>query len=401
MFLQRVVLKNYKSIAVCEVNLRQLTILVGPNGSGKSNFLDALRFVADSLRTSLDHALRERGGIKEVRRRSAGHPTHFGIRLQFRLPDGAEGRYSFRIGARQRGGYEVQQEECSIADPTTVSPPTFYHVRNGEVESNIPSPPPAVTDRLYLVNASGLPAFRSVYEHLSRMGFYNLNPDRIRDLQAPDAGDLLARDGRNIASVLGVLASNAPSIKRRIEEYLAKVVPGVSGVDKEVVGPKESLGFRQRVAGSKDPWHFFASSMSDGTLRALGVLVALFQSANGQLPKVPFVGIEEPEVALHPAAAGVLMEGIRDASRNVQIAITSHSPDLLDDDTLDNEALLAVDATEGDTRIAPLDQAGRSALRDRLYTAGELLRLNQLVPDPDAILKTATSEPRLFDDGDD
>lgn len=95
------------------------------------------------------------------------------------------------------------------------------------------------------------------------------------------------------------------------------------------------------------------------------------------------------------------MEGIRDASRNVQIAITSHSPDLLDDDTLDNEALLAVDATEGDTRIAPLDQAGRSALRDRLYTAGELLRLNQLVPDPDAILKTATSEPRLFDDGDD
>lgn len=44
--------------------------LVGPNGSGKSSFLDSVKFVADSLSTSLDHALRERGTIKEVRRRS-------------------------------------------------------------------------------------------------------------------------------------------------------------------------------------------------------------------------------------------------------------------------------------------------------------------------------------------
>ena len=42
-FLKRVVLKNYKSIAACDVRLRQLTFLVGPNGAGKSKFLDALR----------------------------------------------------------------------------------------------------------------------------------------------------------------------------------------------------------------------------------------------------------------------------------------------------------------------------------------------------------------------
>src|SRR5713101_3554241 len=76
-FLTRVVLRNYKSIAACDVQLCPLVFLVGPNGAGKSNFLDALRFVADALRTSLDHALRDRGGIKEVRRRSGGHPTHF------------------------------------------------------------------------------------------------------------------------------------------------------------------------------------------------------------------------------------------------------------------------------------------------------------------------------------
>ncbi|MCY4452121.1 MAG: AAA family ATPase [Immundisolibacterales bacterium] len=66
----RVALRNYKSIATCNVSLAPLTILVGQNGAGKSNFLDALRFTAQALRFSLDHAVRERGGINEVRRRS-------------------------------------------------------------------------------------------------------------------------------------------------------------------------------------------------------------------------------------------------------------------------------------------------------------------------------------------
>ena len=82
-FITRVVLRNYKSIGYCNVRLGPLTYLVGANGSGKSNFLDALRFVSDSLRTTLDHALRERGGIGEVRRRSGGHPNHFGVKLTF------------------------------------------------------------------------------------------------------------------------------------------------------------------------------------------------------------------------------------------------------------------------------------------------------------------------------
>ena len=50
-FLTRVRIKNYKSIAACDVKLGNLAFLVGPNGSGKSNFLDALRFVADMLNT--------------------------------------------------------------------------------------------------------------------------------------------------------------------------------------------------------------------------------------------------------------------------------------------------------------------------------------------------------------
>lgn len=90
----RVALRNYKSVVACDVELRPLTILVGPNGAGKSNFLDALRFTAQALRFSLDHALRERGGISEVRTRSADHPGSVAVRLDLRLSD-ATGWYGF------------------------------------------------------------------------------------------------------------------------------------------------------------------------------------------------------------------------------------------------------------------------------------------------------------------
>jgi len=396
-FITRVTLKNYKSIAACDVNLGPLTFLVGPNGAGKSNFLDALRFVTDSLRSSVEHALRERGGINDVRRRSGGHPNHFGLRLLFRLPSGQVGRYAFRIGARPQGGFEVQDEGCEIHSGEALGESHFYRIKSGEVVSISQQGPAASIDRLYLVSASGLPPFRPVYEALSRMGFYSLNPDRIRDLQSPDAGQLLARDGSNITSVLTQLKRSNPGRKQRIEEYLSKVVPGVHGVDVRAVGPKETLEFRQQVAGSRDPWRFMAANMSDGTVRALGILVALFQTGNGTGVHVPLVGIEEPEIALHPAATGLLLDCLTEASRSTQVIVTSHSPDLLDDERVDAESLLSVYAEGGSTHIAHLNDAGRVAVKDRLYTAGELLRLDQMQPDPKASPEALDKQDNLFD----
>jgi len=397
-FITRVSLENYKSIARCDVSLGSLTFLVGANGSGKSNFLDALRFVADALRAALDHAIRDRGGIKEVRLRSSGHPTHFGIRLEFSLPTtGQRGFYAFRIGALREGGYEVQREECLISSREVFSPDSHYRVVRGAVESiSVKVAPVASSDRLYLVNASGLPEFRPLYESLSTMGFYNLNPDQIRDLQSPDVGEILSRDGGNIASVLGQLTAHNPQIKERIEEYLGKVVSGIQKVYAKPIGSKETLEFRQQMAGSKHPWRFLAANMSDGTLRAVGVLIALFQSSNGQGPRVSLVGIEEPEIALHPAAAGVLLDALIEASQTTQVLVTSHSPELLDDPRISGESILAVLADEGITKVAPLDEVGRSVLHDRLYTPGELLRLNQLSPDLEALERVSSSQMNLF-----
>lgn len=156
----------------------------------------------------------------------------------------------------------------------------------------------------------------------------------------------------------------------------------------------ETLEFRQDMAGAKHPWRFLAQNMSDGTLRALGVLVALFQGNQDYAPTL--VGIEEPETALHPAASAALREALVRASSQTQIIVTSHSPDLLDDRSLSVDSFLAVVSEGGETRIAPLDQASRDIMRQQLFSAGELLRLNQLAPDRTVLAEREARQADLF-----
>jgi predicted ATPase len=383
LFISTLTLRNYKSIAETKLKLGALTFLVGPNGSGKSNCLDSLRFVAESLRTSLDHALRDRGTIKEVRRRSGGHPNHFAIQLDFQLRTGQLGTYSFRVGAKESGGFEVQAEECRLARPGQLGEDLFYKIENGKLTASLTTPMPVtLPDRLYLVAASGLAEFRPVFDALSSIEIYNINPKEIANMQRPDAGQQLRRDGSNAPSVFQNLS---PEARQKVNEYLSKIVKGVTEVKTETYGSQETIEFRQMIKGQKHPWRFLASSMSDGTLRAFGILLSLFQNhASGQEGML-LVGLEEPEMALHPAASSVLLAALREASSQTQVLVTSHSPDLLDDPDISDDSILAVDNQEGITIMARIDEAGRNAVRDKLFTPGELLRQNQLAPDPEEL----------------
>jgi predicted ATPase len=385
-FLRRIKIRNYKSIGKSDVKLGRLNVLVGRNGSGKSNFLDALRFVVDGLQTSLDHAIKARGGIDEVRRRSTGHPHNFGVEVEMNLPDWNVASYGFEISSQPKGGFLVKSEKLDLRGPQHRSLARF-RVLNGEIkESSVENMPKTASDRLYLVTASGLPQFESVYDGLLAMGFYNLSPEQMKEVQGPDAGELLRRDGSNIASVVARLTEDEPLLKKRVKDYLAAIVPDIVDFERVPLGHRETLQFRQQVKGSKHPWRFYAANMSDGTLRTLGILVAAMQLANRKSP-VRLVGIEEPETALHPAAAGALMDSLREAATNTQVLLTSHSPDLLDRFDPDVDTLLVVQANQGATEIGPADPASLESIRSHLYSAGDLLRMDQLRPDPEALEK--------------
>jgi predicted ATPase len=232
------------------------------------------------------------------------------------------------------------------------------------------------------------------------MAFYNLNPERIRDLQEPDPGHRLARDGRNLAAVVREMGRfDEGRLLKYVVEHLQAVVPGVVSAEHQAFGPKETIEFRQQVIGDAHPWRFLAAEMSDGTLRALGILVAAFQAElNGQRG-ASFVGLEEPEMALHPGAAEVIAEVLRVASARVQVVATTHSPDLLNHKSVQENELLAVSARGGATVIGRVEPGARSSLADRLYAAGELLSQGSLEPDP-ALVEESQKQLRLFTEQD-
>jgi len=394
--IQQLALRNYKSVGVCTLRLRPLTLFVGRNGAGKSNIVDALRFTRDALDSTLEFAMRERGGIDQVRRRSPRRPTNFAMSLRVELAEGIAD-YRFEISAVSGGRFSVSSEQCRVVAP--FRPPSVYQVTNGEVESwSLDSKPPsAAADRLFLVAASGQPEFAPLFDALRRMAFHNLSPDAMKQPRKPEPGLQLARDGHNLASVVKELQQSEHPSLARAAEYLRRIGVPVSSLRHRQLGAFETVEFEQEATKGRK-WRFDASSMSDGTLRALGILVSVLSSSNGSSLGPTLVGIEEPESALHPAASSALMDALIEGAERTQIVITCHSPDLLEHPELEPDSILLVANDSGLTKVAPLSETTKQILREHLSSSAELQRLDQLIPDASDLERQEHAQGMLFDD---
>ena len=361
--ISRVVLRNYKSIRDCDVSLGPITFLVGPNGAGKSNFVDALRFVAQALNTSLEEALNSRFGFAGILYREAPRPSAFSIEVFFSLRgDKEESRYKVEIEAPDPDTYLVKREECRRGD-------AWFEVSRGNLKTDQAIAPPVPEDKLYLLNASGMPVFEPVYRLLSAMEVYNPVPDDIRNARVERTHKHLDRKASGLGEAVSRLKERMPERLDRVLEYLRRVNRDVQDVK------VRKNDFLYVLTSTLNGNEFLSDNMSDGTLRAMAVLVALFQKP---LYPLTWVGLEEPEAGLHPAAAAVLFDALIEASHFSQVVVTSHSPDLLDREDIPEDSIRAVVMHEGRTIIGDVDDAGKSALRNQLYTAGELMRMDQL-----------------------
>jgi predicted ATPase len=389
-------IKNFRSIVKARIQFRDLTIFVGPNGAGKSNVLDALRFVSDALTVTPMHALAMRGGVDTVRRKGLrGHPTHFTIRLEIELPAPHQyAVYAFTVGSREKGKGEfaISREKCTIYGQDALDLHT-YEIENGVFKSPPAGVEPQISrDRLALSVVSAKSQFRALYDFLVGMRFYNLVPELMRKPQDPDPGVSLQRDGANAAAVVRELRSDTRRFTD-ICEFLQSVVPGMLEVERVQTGSQETLRFKQDVNDPKgQSLTFLPASVSDGTLRVLGVLLAIYQ---GSRPSV--LGIEEPESTVHPAAAQVLFDAIKHGTQWSQVMITTHSPELIEHEDVPIESLRAVEMDRGATMITELDDVSKKSVVDRLCTPGDLLR-NGGTQASKREYASLPNEPNLFSD---
>jgi predicted ATPase len=221
--------------------------------------------------------------------------------------------------------------------------------------------------------------FAPVFKLLGAMRVYSIEPAKLREMQDPDSGVSLRPDGGNAASVLQELTTrgnDAVSLKEEIQDFLKAIVPDTVSVKPKKHGNKLSMSFVQQWETEKK-LTFDAFSMSDGTLRSLGLILAVLQK-----PSPSMIVIEEPEATVHPGALGALLDLIRRASKSMQVLVTTHSPDLLDAKWITDNNLRIVSWEQGASHILLPSDATRQAMRSHLMGAGEMLRSSALQAEP-------------------
>lgn len=364
--INRIEVKNYRSLGDVAVDLEDLTVLVGPNGSGKSNFLDVLRFVRDALVLGLDAALinHERGGIGRLRRYSAkGRPYDVVVRLYLTV-EGQRCEYNFTLGSETRNQYTVKSEHCVIGEDS-------YERGKDYVITSLAGITPVVQERnLFLPLINNYPPFDGLYAFLANMGFYSIYPNNLRGPQRPGNSYPLEEDGKNLATCLREFVSRPHENWQSVfYSSLAQLVPGIlptNSISVDQVG--SYLVIRIKHEGRAI---FDVALESDGTLRLLGLLTAIYQA-----PPLSLLSIEEPESLIHDRAMAILCDILVEASVRSQVLLTTHNSYLIG--KFPPESLRIVKKVEGNSRIGAIANNQLAVIRQKLFNAGELLHIEDL-----------------------
>ncbi len=345
--LKRIRLTDFKSFVDEEVELAPLTLLVGANAAGKSNLFDAIRFLKGLPFLTLSEVLQGeersgpdawpgiRGRAEETVRIGC---SSFALETQWSGYLGAEVENIHRIVCRpepapaliserilRTGSVEVVLEAKAISGELTAS----WQVPDNSGSTALPSTDLSLLS-LFFANGRFSPDLPvgavalgwSMRIFLAMVRFVDIRPEAMRGYGR--RGAPLGDEGKNLSGVLADICSK-PDAKQSLVDWLAELcAPELEDID--IVEVKQ-LGDVMAFLIEKGGRRISARSVSDGTLRFLGTLLALRTAEPGSV-----ILIEEIESGLHPTRIRLLVEYLEAVTRErgIQVIATTHSPVVLE-----------------------------------------------------------------------
>lgn len=393
--LKSICLKNILSFNQegIKLELKNLNVLIGANGSGKSNFIEAISLL-QTAPTYLASVVRDRGGIAtwlykdgdynndkpkpiasiEVITSITSDHKNYNIPIRHKMSF-TESNHRFEL-------IDEVIEDSEKTNPDAPKPFFYYDFQNNRpvivvkmekseerhLERDSIDPEQSILSQrkdpdLY----PEISRLSNAYEQIKiyrewTFGRYS----KPREPQKADMrNDFLEENCQNLALILNKI-DKYPPIKNKILEHLKILYPRFTDYSVVIEAGNAQIFFMENNISIP------ATRLSDGTLRYLSLLVALYNPSPTSL-----ICIEEPELGLHPDILPTLAEIFKEVSQEKQLIITTHSEILIDALSDTPESVIVCENNEGHTT---LERLSRDNLKEWLkeYSLGELWSRGEL-----------------------
>lgn len=392
MAIANIKVSNFKSFKDLDLNLERFNVVIGANASGKSNLVEAFQFLKGIEDNDLDDAVSLHGGQEAILNRRIGPSSPLQMRVVFdqhtRWPGWGdihvhETTYQFALRARDtQNGLDVEEDRFAqklrtvaggkdtelsikvVISPgkrgVVIEPPDLTRrlkdmgidlnqtpLAGGEAHFQQLSSVMRATATNALLPRYGFYGFVGPFGSLfRRVGIYNIDPRAVKSPHEIAGRASLEENGGNLALIIKQIRADAEE-SRKFHNLLRYMLPFAQNIGTtRYLGTSILLKLRETYYDQA----LFANLLSDGTVDVVALIVALF------FEDKDMVIIEEPERNIHPHLISGLMELIKDAARNKQVIITTHSPEIVKHAGVENLLLISRDKEGFSTVSRPAEK---------------------------------------------
>lgn len=385
--IERIKIQNLLSFDAVgiDIELKQLNVLIGANGSGKSNFLEAISLF-QSAPKMLVSPVRDSGGVSTWLYKGEPNPVaKIDIVTGYKSKTNTPIHHLIAFG-ETGSRFELRDEVIEDVKPYKkgeTRPYFYYRFDNNNPVLNVGGNAKSIQRKLERAGVSPeesilsqrkdpdqypeLAQLACLYEKIRIYREWTFGRHAVpRQPQKTDArNDVLEENAHNLGLILNKIAMQ-PMLKKKLLSWLQVLYPRFEDFGVIVEGGTVQVYFAEKN------YSIPATRLSDGTLRYLSLLAALYNPNKGTL-----ICIEEPELGLHPDVLPTIAQILKEVSQETQLIVTTHSDEIISALSDSPEDVIVCENVDGATSMHRLDKSDLSDWLQR-YSLGELWKRGEL-----------------------